>query len=520
MMLKLEQMTLEQKLGFVMCARPLRPDADVDFVLEMIRKRAVGCVQIPTANADLVKKVRDAADYPILIINDAEQGFPASLRVKTQHMTLAACKDEKTVRAFAKCLVHDAQTAGFNAVWGPVVDVLSCDGPCKVHRTFSDDADVVSRYAQIIFEVMQEHHFLGTGKHYPGQGGMRTDTHIGEDVIETTLEGLEKNDLKPYLHLMDRGLLPAIMTTHSTFAKIDAERPASLSKKVNDLLRARGYDGICFSDSLAMKSILHRYGEENIYGMALAAGNDIVLPNYDSSYRDVLAMLKKNYEEGTFSEQRLDEAVRRVLQAQAFVCKQQGICPITEEDEKLLESVCERCITAVTDEGVSASLPNDGAKRLFVVLTDRDFQPDAQNYEIGTGFWYDAPAIARKIRTEFPDAEVCFYSEYPSNFETNNMMTQAEAYEQVVFITFCTSSAYFATDCLTRRVEHVLNAMIRAGKIAAVVHFGNPLAMERIAHVPRLIFGYMMRDSQQHVIEVLSGKRTASGSLPFRVHLQ
>ena len=165
MMLKLEQMTLEQKLGFVMCARPLRPDADVDFVLEMIRKRAVGCVQIPTANADLVKKVRDAADYPILIINDAEQGFPASLRVKTQHMTLAACKDEKTVRAFAKCLVHDAQTAGFNAAWGPVVDVLSCDGPCKVHRTFSDDADVVSRYAQIIFEVMQEHHFLGTGKH-------------------------------------------------------------------------------------------------------------------------------------------------------------------------------------------------------------------------------------------------------------------------------------------------------------------------------------------------------------------
>ena len=78
MQLNLKDMTLEQKLGFVMCARVVYGMPDPDFVLEMVRKRAVGCIQIPTQDREFVEKVRACADYPILIINDAEQGFPAS----------------------------------------------------------------------------------------------------------------------------------------------------------------------------------------------------------------------------------------------------------------------------------------------------------------------------------------------------------------------------------------------------------------------------------------------------------
>ena len=183
-----------------------------------------------------------------------------------------------------------------------------------------------------------------------------------------------------------------------------------------------------------------------------------------------------------------------------------------------LEQAAQRCITAVTDPGVSAALDADRKRRLFVVLADMDFSADAQNYEIGTGFWYDAKAIGEKIHEEFPDAAVHFYPEYPTNFDTNRMMVSAVDAEEVVFLTFCTSSAYYASDGLTRRVENVLNAMIDSGKIAAVVHFGNPLAMQNIHRAPRMLFGYMMRQSQQYAVEVLSGKREASGKLPFQLN--
>lgn len=514
MQLDLKDMTLEQKLGFVMCARVVYGMPDPDFVLEMVRKRAVGCIQIPTQDREFVEKVRACADYPILIINDAEQGFPASKLPKVQQMTLAATADEEAVRAFAKGIVHDAQETGFNAAWGPLLDVLRCDGPCKVHRVFSDDPQVVTRYAEIMNEVMVQNHFLGTGKHYPGQGGMVMDTHVGEDRIDVSRDELLEFDLKPYLQLMEKGLLRAIMTTHSTFPQIDPVYPASLSKKVIDVIREKGFDGLCFTDSFAMMSILQQYGEENIYGMALAAGNDLILPNFRGSHRKALEMLRKNFEDGMFSQERLDEAVRRVLEAQVFVAGQDGICEFTPQDRKVLEGVAQTCITAVTDPGVASALSDQ--QRLFVVMTGMDFEEGA---EVATGIWYDPGRVAKAVEQNFPGSQVHFFPEFPTSKDVERMLVQATKYREVVFVTFCTTSPYIGTDGLTRRAEAAINSLIDARKMAAVVHFGNPLAVENLHHVPRMFFGYMMQQSQFSAMEALAGKFVPTGKLPFQVVL-
>jgi len=44
--------------------------------------------------------------------------------------------------------------------------------------------------------------------------------------------------------------------------------------------------------------------------------------------------------------------------------------------------------------------------------------------------------------------------------------------------------------------------------------------MEQIDHVPRLLFGYMMPESQMHAIEVLAGKMPAKGKLPYKLDLK
>ena len=81
--LKFEEMTEKQKLGFI--HTPLLhlncvTEEALDYVLGLIRERSLGAVWIQwfdePENAELAKKyislVREAADYPILIITDLE----------------------------------------------------------------------------------------------------------------------------------------------------------------------------------------------------------------------------------------------------------------------------------------------------------------------------------------------------------------------------------------------------------------------------------------------------------------
>ena len=147
--LVLEEMTTEQKLGMLYCARLFNQEA-LDLALELIKKRAIGSVQISPKRKDFVQKVLDAADYPIIIVCDTETRFPTSEKQPIPLVTLAACDKPEYYEVFGKAVATEAKAAGFNATWNPVVDVLHCNGPIKVYRLFSDDPARVCRAAEEI----------------------------------------------------------------------------------------------------------------------------------------------------------------------------------------------------------------------------------------------------------------------------------------------------------------------------------------------------------------------------------
>ncbi len=522
--LKLEEMTIEQKIGMVLCARRFRED-DVEFVLELVKKRALGSFQAPFWTPEITKKIKDAADYPIIIVNDTETGYPTSKLPKVPLVSLAAAGKKEYYRAYAKGVVRDALADGCNGTWGPVIDILHNDGPCKVHRCLSDSGDKVAEIAEEIARVYNQNHYFSCGKHYPGGAksptGEGRDSHMTGSKIRITEEELVKNNFKPYIHLWEKGLLPSIMVGHGTYADIDPKYPASLSKKVIGIIRDMGYDGVFFTDSFAMLAILQEFGEENIYGMAIAAGNDIVLPNYLTSVKDCYEMLMQNYKDGVFTEERLNEAVRRVLALQEFVgTEPEDPTEFTKEDEQLLNDLAKDCITAVCDEGVSAALDNNDKKRLFIVLTENGFDTNAASEEITVDRWYYPSVVAAKVKENFPEAEIEFLKEFPSAGDNDRVLRAATKAEEVVFVTFCTTSPYLGTDGLTRRAESVINALTMSGKLQAVVHFGNPYALKHIDHVSRKIFGYIIPDSQKHAIDVLAGKCEAKGTLPFNIEFK
>ena len=272
-MLTLEQMTPEQKLGRVLCFRNFTEEDDIEFALELVKNQACGCLQIPfnDKTKGLVAKYREAAEYPLLIINDMERGLPLSTLPKIPLISLAACIDPEYTKVFAAAIAKKAKELGYSGCWSPIVDILHRDKPCGVSRVAGDNPESITKIAKDILEVFASYNFGGAAKHYPGCDYGAVDTHMIEGVSEMTEEELLNTSLVPYLELMKAGVLPAIMTGHEVLVNIDPDHPASLSKKVLDLVRDRGFDGVMFTDSLAMMGILQKFGQKDSMAIALMA---------------------------------------------------------------------------------------------------------------------------------------------------------------------------------------------------------------------------------------------------------
>lgn len=510
-----KDLTIEQKIGRVLCARPITGSKDnYDFTLELLRRGACSVVQVRVDKdaPRVIRELRAAAKQPIIIINDMETGYLPSGRKSVPLLSLAACDNRAYTRAFAAVLAKEAKADGFSGCWGPVVDILHCDAPVSISRKAGDTPEGVLKITREIADVFNSYGFQSTGKHYPG-GPYALDTHMVEGVVDVTEEELLNWDLKPYLELMKEDLLPSIMTGHTVFPKIDPDHPASLSKRVIDIIRSRGYDGLIYTDSLAMMGILQKFGEKQAMALALMAGNDIILPNYRSATRDVYEMMLESYRRGLITEERIDEANRRIDAAvERFNRIPENPEPVPENIDEILAAIPRDCITAECEDGCTTAI-NPEERRLFIVTTP--FGDDEVSGEVTFGRWYSHERVVDAIKKNFPNADIELIPEFPGPSVNERVLNSATRYSKVVFVSFCATCAYLGTDCLTRRIESVIEAIALSGKLEALVHFGNPLAVSRLTKADRRIFGYMAPESQTYAIEALAGKIEARGKSPF-----
>lgn len=72
----------------------------------MIRNHALGCVQVPYKKPDIIKKILETADYPIIMVLDMEMGYPTSKLPPIPMMTLAACDNPEYYRSFARAVLR------------------------------------------------------------------------------------------------------------------------------------------------------------------------------------------------------------------------------------------------------------------------------------------------------------------------------------------------------------------------------------------------------------------------------
>ncbi|MDE2795244.1 MAG: serine hydrolase [Gemmatimonadota bacterium] len=165
---------------------------------------------------------------------------------------------------------------------------------------------------------------LAQGKHFPGHGDTRTDSHIELPVIAADRERLDRVELVPFRTAVAAGV-DAVMTAHVAVPGVlGDDRPATMSPELmTDLLRGEmGFDGILFTDALRMGAITDGYGAGEAAVVALEAGSDVVLaPDGIGVTIDAVAAA---VESGRITRERIDRSVRRLIEAKARLGLQHG----------------------------------------------------------------------------------------------------------------------------------------------------------------------------------------------------
>ncbi len=241
----------------------------------------------PAQLAELTASIRNLRTPPLLIAVDHEGGRVQRFRegfTKIPPMReLGKVWDEHPKRA-----KHLAQQAGFvlaselraygvDFSFTPVLDVDYGASSVIGDRAFHGDPQAISELAHSLLLGLRQGGMPTVGKHFPGHGFVRADSHLEIPVDERSYTDIELCDLIPFRQLVNYGLT-AVMPAHVIYPKVD-DRPAGFSRVwLKDILRGElGFEGCIFSDDLSMEGATVAGGIVQRAEAALNAGCDMVL---------------------------------------------------------------------------------------------------------------------------------------------------------------------------------------------------------------------------------------------------
>ena len=308
--------------------------------------------QVTALVQDLQQNNLDNTDVsvhiPYFMCADEEGGIVVRITGGTRmtgNMAIGATGENALANAkkTGQVIGEEMAAAGLNVDFAPDIDVNNnAANPVIGTRSFSDDPDEVAVLGTAWVEGLTESGVIATYKHFPGHGDTAVDSHIGTPSVEKTYDEIKAVELVPFAAAIENGA-DMIMTAHITYPKIDDEvtfgdgktkgfYPATMSKKlITDILRGdMGYEGVVVTDALEMDAIRKAglvEGEEdsveygaNIARKVIEAGIDLLLIPTDINcaeaviyYDEYIDALKGMVEDGTISEERIDESVLRIL---------------------------------------------------------------------------------------------------------------------------------------------------------------------------------------------------------------
>lgn len=265
-------------------------------------------------------QLESGAATKLLFAVDQEGGRVANLRFPQQAafpsaFQLGLRKDLQYVSSAAYITGVDLSRVGIRMNFAPVLDLYAEEDSTIIgDRAFGDVPELVAALGVSYIRGAMEAGIVPVAKHFPGHGVTTVDSHGSLPVSDIEPEALRLRELEPYRAAIEAGV-PAIMTAHILYRKIDPEYPATLSPRfIDNILRGElGFDGVVITDGFSMGALSTEYSRSEALRQSFLAGVDLILIHARYEYAEVFGEAMALIEAGIVSEERLKEGARRVL---------------------------------------------------------------------------------------------------------------------------------------------------------------------------------------------------------------
>ncbi|MCL1800309.1 MAG: serine hydrolase [Promicromonosporaceae bacterium] len=268
----------------------------------------------------------NAVDHPFFLTVDEEGGLVARIgNTQTFNVprfppmaSIGATHDPAEAFLVGNTIGGYLRDYGFNLDMAPVADIFT--NPLNTvigTRAFGSDPTLTAEMVAEAVTGFQDAQVAATVKHFPGHGDTAQDSHEEIAYTTKTLAELESAEFLPFEAAMEAGT-NFVMVGHIGVPEITGNMiPSSLNPEViTGILRDQlGWQGLVITDALDMGAIADNYPAGSAAVAALVAGADMLeMPeNYYEAKDAVLAAV----EDGTLTEARIDESLRRIFTAEA-----------------------------------------------------------------------------------------------------------------------------------------------------------------------------------------------------------
>lgn len=240
-------------------------------------------VQLKTLT-DAIRKIRG---HDFLIAVDHEGGrvqrFREGFTIIPAMRKLGEVWDKDPKRAnhlaflIGQIIATELRVFDIDFSFTPVLDIDYSESTVIRDRAFHVDIEAIKALASNLLEGLKEGGMHGVGKHFPGHGYIKADSHLSISEDERTFDEIASKDMSIFISLIKHGL-NAVMPSHVLYSEADKHPAGFSSFWLKDQLREKfHFKGAIFSDDMSMKGAILGGEMKDRILKALEAGCDMVL---------------------------------------------------------------------------------------------------------------------------------------------------------------------------------------------------------------------------------------------------
>ena len=311
-------MSQEDKIGQLMCIG-LEGTTFDESQKELVRKYRVGGIVLDNDNMESKEQVRaftqgirDTANtsslmMPFIAMNRERMQYRPNLMLPWTDPKLLSKQGLDAVSSLATRTAIEMRDLGFNLNLGVMVNTHS-------FYSYTSDVDRAARIGETITKRYAANRVFTGYQYFPGGA----DYTVPGMKLDASKASLMDDDGRVFAQLIEatRDEHPMIMVNAVKVPSIDANHPVSLSKPIiTDWLRNElGFEGVVMTDDIEVGAAVAGMSIEDYAVRTINAGSDmVILCKHAKHIKAVHDALTQAVENGTISEARLDESVRRIM---------------------------------------------------------------------------------------------------------------------------------------------------------------------------------------------------------------